>query len=166
MVAKIPGLTQEQWLQWLPKMSEDEGIRLSIYESLRKVVEAIQNGALDVKEALAPLLVARHPSQLYAAVFEGFFIFIFLFVFWYRPRRPGLVCVAFLILFSVVNLVDECFRMPDPQIGFQWFDSTRTQWLSGGMLLLGLALAFIWGRRETLRIPGWGRGHSVKLHRR
>ena len=166
IVAQIPGLTGEQWVEWLEKFQTSDEAKASVNETLLKIIEAIQNGNETIKNALAPLLSARHPSQLYAAAGEGLFLFLFLFLFWRRPRRPGVVGATFLIFSAGIRIIDEQFRMPDLLIGYQLFGLTRGQWLSIVMLVMGLVLWFAWGRRETLPTSGWGHGHSVRLHRR
>lgn len=166
VIEKVPGFTRDQWLEWVDKFRFDIAAREHINDGLVKIVEAIQNGNAAAKEAIAPLLITRHPSQLYGALGEGLFLFIFLFILWYKPRKPGVIAGWFFVLYAIVRIVDEHFRMPDAHIGYQLFDLTRGQWLSIGMLVVGLVFLFIWSRRETLPTPGWGQGHSVKLHRR
>lgn len=163
---KIPGMTRDSWLEWVDKFRIDASARESINNGLVQIVEAIQNGNAAAKEAIAPLLIARHPSQLYGALGEGLLLFIILFMLWYKPRKPGVIAGSFFVLYAIVRIIDEQFRMPDAGIGYQLFDLTRGQWLSIVMLVVGLVFLFIWSRRETLRTPGWGQGSSVKLHRR
>lgn len=165
VVEKI-GITKDQWLEWVDKIRIDSNSRQIINSTLEKLVEAIQNGNIAAKEAIAPLLEPRHPSQLYGAFGEGLFLFLVLFLLWRKPRKPGVIGSMFVIVYAIVRIVDEHFRMPDAHIGYQWLGLTRGQWLSAGMLLIGLFLLFLWGRRDSLTIPGWGRAPSVKIHRR
>ena len=44
-----------------------------------------------------PLLLPRHPSQLYEAFLEGFVLFIILNVFIKKPRPAGSVAGLFLV---------------------------------------------------------------------
>lgn len=166
IASQISTTAGQQWSIWLENFQSNEEAKISVNETLGKIVEAVQNGNENIRNSLAPLLVERHPSQLYAAAGEGLFIFIFLFLLWYRPRRPGVIGATFLILSAVVRLVDEQFRQPDPLIGYQLLGLTLGQWLSFVMLIAGLTCWFIWGRRETLPASGWGHGQSVSLHRR
>jgi phosphatidylglycerol:prolipoprotein diacylglycerol transferase len=83
----------------------------------------------------------RHPSQLYEFGLEGFCLFIL--IWWYArvPRPVGRVSAVFLMGYAVCRLIAECFREPDPQLGyiaFGWL--TMGQILSLPMLLLGLWL--------------------------
>jgi phosphatidylglycerol:prolipoprotein diacylglycerol transferase len=165
VVDKI-GISREQWLEWCDKFRIDAGAREHIYATLNKIVDAIQSGNTAAKEAIAPLLTPRHPSQLYGAVGEGLFVFLVLFFLWRKPRKPGFIAASFIILYAIVRISDEYFRMPDVQIGFQWLGLTRGQWLSIVMLCLGFVLMFIWNRASSLKIMGWGRGQNIKLNRK
>ena len=160
------GVTREQWLELLGKFNMDQGAREQVYATLHRVILSIQDGNTAVKAAIEPLLTPRYPSQLFAAVGEGLFIFLVLFFLWRKPRKPGFIAAVFIMLYAVVRIADEHFRMPDVQIGFQLFGLTRGQWLSIGMLCVGLLMVFIWSRAGSLKIPGWGRGHSIRLNRK
>ncbi len=166
VVTKIPGLSLQDWQQWVQEMGTNEQAKQSVIETVQKIVAQYQDGNLEVRQALIPMLESRHPFQLYAALGEGLFLFLFLFLFWFRPKKSGVVAATFLVLYSSVRIFAENYRMPDPNLGYQWLDLTRGQWLSIGTLLIGAILLFMWGRRETLRVAGWGRGQNVKIHRR
>lgn len=165
VVEKV-GVGREQWLELVEKFRFDQGARDQVYSILTNVVNAIQDGNVAAKEAIAPLLTPRYPSQLFAAVGEGLFLFIVLFFLWRKPRKPGMVAATFILLYAIVRVVDEHFRMPDAHIGFQWLGLTRGQWLSVAMFVVGLVMMFVWSRASSLKIPGWGRGHSIKLGRK
>jgi phosphatidylglycerol:prolipoprotein diacylglycerol transferase len=160
------GLSREQWAEWLGKMQLDPIARSQIYDTINKMISQIQNGNTQVRDALAPMLVARYPSQLFAALGEGLFLFLFLFFLWRKGRKPGFIAASFIILYSLVRISDEYFRMPDIQIGFQWLGLTRGQWLSIAMFFIGLCMMFLWNRSASLNIPGWSRGHSIRLGRK
>lgn len=165
VVEKID-VNREQWLDIVGKYRFDVGARDQLYSILNKIIESIQDGNTAAKEAIAPLLTPRYPSQLFAAVGEGLFLFLILFLLWRKPRRPGFIGASFVLLYSLVRIVDEHFRMPDAHIGFQWLGLTRGQWLSVAMFITGLVLMFIWTRASSLSVPGWGRSHSIKLNRK
>lgn len=160
------GIPREQWLEWCDKFKFDVGARDHIYSAMNKIVEAIQSGNITVKEAIGPLLTPRHPSQLYAALGEGLLVFLVLFILWRKPRKPGFIGASFIMLYALVRISDEYFRMPDIQIGMQWLDLTRGQWLSIAMFIAGLIFMFLWTRSGSLNIQGWSRGHSIKLNRK
>ena len=163
---KVPGLARDQWLQWVDQFRYEASAREAIQNGVYQIVDAIQSGNQAAKEAIAPLLTERYPSQLIAALGEGLFVFIILFLFWYKPRRPGVVGCLFAASYAVARICSEQFRMPDAHIGFQWLGLTRGQWLSVAMLIIALVFMFLWNRRNILPTPGWGLGPHVKIHRR
>lgn len=86
----------------------------------------------------------RHPSQWYEFGLEG--VGLFLLVWWYasRPRRPGAVSAVFLIGYATCRIIAECFREPDVQLGFVAFDwLTMGQLLSLPMLFIGIGLWWV-----------------------
>lgn len=151
------GITNENWLNLLDKSKNEFTAQVTIHDTLNKIVTAIQDGNNAVTDALAPLLVLRHPSQLYAALGEGLILFSILWLIWYKPRKPGVIGSLFLVFYSIIRISDEQFRMPDVQIGFDSLGLTRGQVLSGGMLLIGLILFIFWSRRLAQPLGGWGR---------
>ncbi len=160
------GVTSSQWTEWIQTLKTAPSSYESVMQILYKIVNEIQNGNTAVKEAIAPFLTPRHPSQLYGALGEGFFVFLVLFLMWSRPQKPGVIGATFLILYGTVRILDEQFRMPDAHIGFQLFGLTRGQWLSIVMVLIGIVLTFIWSRSSALAIPGWRLGQNIKLGRK
>lgn len=165
VVEKV-GVDRETWLTLIEKFRFDMVSRDEVYSILNKVIHSIQDGNAAAKEAIAPLLTPRYPSQLFAAFGEGLFLFLILFFLWRKPRKPGFIAATFILLYAIVRVAGENYRMPDAHIGLQWLDLTRGQWLSIGMFVVGLILMFVWTRASSLTIPGWGRGHSIKLNRK
>lgn len=85
--------------------------------------------------------IARHPSQLYEALFEGLVLFIIVFWFSKAPRPVKAVSGLFLIGYGVFRFMVEFVRMPDQHIGylaFDWF--TMGQLLTLPMIILGILL--------------------------
>ncbi|MFW6060208.1 MAG: prolipoprotein diacylglyceryl transferase [Phycisphaeraceae bacterium] len=125
------------------------------------LVEQVQQGNAQVIAALEPLLVARHPSQLYAAAMEGLIVFAVLLWLWRKPRKPGIIAGAFAVSYAIMRIVNEFWRRPDVHLldnEFQWLGVTRGQWLS--LLLLALGVWIIWyaRRREAPPMGSWRRG--------
>lgn len=118
-IALIPGYSKEAWLALVDKASLDSSSRYQIYQGIRSIIEAIQNGQNQVAEAVAPYLVARHPSQLYQALGEGLILFLILFILWAKPRKPGVIGASFVVFYAVARIVGEQFRLPDAHIGYQ-----------------------------------------------
>ncbi len=149
------GLEPARWLTYEP------GVVRAV---LQRIVDATQLKtplAAEVVAQLRPILEARHPSQLYAAMLEGAFVFASLFILWRKPRKPGVIGGWFLILYAIVRVFDEQFRRPDLHIQDQEFAMlgvTRGQLLSVAMLLAGIAYLWLSNRRKVERMGGWAVG--------
>lgn len=96
----------------------------------------------------------RHPSQLYEAFLEGFFLFILL---WSLRKQPwktvkpwphGSIVALFFMGYGVVRIVVENFREPDQQLGFLFASVTMGQLLSSAMILAGGTMWFLVSRRN------------------
>lgn len=82
----------------------------------------------------------RHPCQLYEAGLEGIVLFLILMGIMRCNKRlcHGQLGGMFVILYGVMRLFTECFRMPDGL----WHGVTLGQWYSMPGMLLGVVL---WG---------------------
>jgi len=71
-------------------------------------------GVLFPKAPDFALGIARHPSQLYAAMLEGFLVFIIVQLrFWKTnlyQRKPGQIGGEFLIIYAIARILGEFFR--------------------------------------------------------
>jgi len=88
--------------------------------------------------------IARHPSQLYEAFFEGLVLFIILWWFSKTARPVKAISGLFLLGYGIFRFMIEFVRMPDKHIGylaFDWF--TMGQLLSLPMILIGIVLIVI-----------------------
>lgn len=86
----------------------------------------------------------RHPSELYEFGLEGIALFILVWCYASKPRATGRVAAVFLMGYAVCRLIAECFREPDPQLGYLAFNwLTMGQLLSIPMLLLGFWLWWV-----------------------
>jgi phosphatidylglycerol:prolipoprotein diacylglycerol transferase len=112
------------------------------------------------------VLEPRYPSQLYAALSEGLFSFVVLFLLARKSRKPGFIAASFGVVYAASRIFNEQFREPDAHIGLQLLGLTRGQWLSVAMMLLGFILMFYWNRTQSQTVFGWHRGESVKVARR
>ncbi len=150
------GVTPENWAQWVSQMSRSNEAYNNVRNTIDTLIVDLQNGNQVIAEKLQPLLEARHPSQLYAALCEGMLVFIICFLAWRKPRKPGVIGALFLTLYAFIRILTEEFRMPDTGIGFQIFGLTRGQILSIFMLVAsGLFLWWV-ARRPVDKIAGWG----------
>lgn len=99
-------------------------------------------------------LCARHPSQIYEALLEGFFLgSLLVYLAWKRGalKRPGLLAGVFLIGYGAARAFVELFRQPDAQfvtpdnqighaLHFGNWGLTMGQLLSLPMILVGIVL--------------------------
>lgn len=160
------GIDLNQWTGSIGQYATNPDSQVFVNSALVKIVEAVQTSPSEVRLALEPLLAWRHPAQIYGALGEGVLLFLILFILWYKPRRPGVVAANFLVFYSLIRFFQERYRVPEVFLAPDAWGFTRDQSLSIISFVIGLILLFVWGRRETLPQPGWGHGHSVKLHRR
>ena len=89
--------------------------------------------------------IKRHPSQIYEAFFEGIILF---FILNYLFRRKyiathGKLSALFLIFYSLFRYSLEFFRVPDPQIGFLFLNSTLGQIISLLFFVIGVLLFYL-----------------------
>lgn len=72
----------------------------------------------------------RHPSQLYEAALEGVILFVIVWSFSAKPRRPGQVSGLFLLGYGVFRFFVEFYREPDIHLG-----PVALDWVTMGQLL-------------------------------
>ncbi|MCF0253563.1 MAG: prolipoprotein diacylglyceryl transferase [Duodenibacillus sp.] len=92
-------------------------------------------------------LEPRHPSQLYEAGLEGFLLFALLWLYTRAPRPAGRASALFCLGYAAARFTVEFFREPDSYLGLGLFGLSRGQWLTAPLMLLGLALWALSGRR-------------------
>lgn len=113
------------------------------------------HGALYAKE-LVPLLASRHPSQLYQALAEGLLLGSILWWVWRKPRAPGVVCGTFFVVYGVLRVVTEFWRLPDAHFAVgRPLGLSRGQWYSLPMVALGLGLLVFAVRSGSRKFGGW-----------
>jgi phosphatidylglycerol---prolipoprotein diacylglyceryl transferase len=95
-----------------------------------------------------PYRLPRHPSQLYEALAEGFFLFALMLFLRSKNPLPGRISLLFLALYGVARIVCECFREPDPQIGYYMGFLTQGQLLSLGLIGLAAGLWLVLPRKS------------------
>ena len=153
--------------------AEQQGSLEGIVESVRlptegfeggyeRVLRLLQSGPREVRERLTtevgPLLASRHPSQLYQAVADGLILGAVLWIVWWKPRRPGIVGAWFMIVYGVMRIATEVYRLPDAQFAQgRPLGLSRGQWLSVGMIAVGAVAIPVITRRGAAKMGGWGR---------
>jgi phosphatidylglycerol:prolipoprotein diacylglycerol transferase len=87
-----------------------------------------------------PLLLTRHPSQLYEACAEGLLLWTMLQLIRIRYPYDGMMSSSFLVLYGLLRAIIEHWREPDQHLGLFFFSLTMGQILCLVMILLGFAL--------------------------
>ena len=87
----------------------------------------------------------RHPSQIYQFLLEGLLLFVLLWFYARKERRPGQVAAAFLVGYGCFRFIAEYFREPDSFLGLLSLGLSMGQWLCIPMILIGL---WLWFRRS------------------
>lgn len=102
---------------------------------------------------------ARHPSQIYEALLEGFVLFTLLWLVKNKPYRKGRankqwphgsMLALFLCGYGVFRFIVEFTREPDPQLGLLFDTLSMGQILSIIMVLCGIV---IWNIRRVSEHP-------------
>lgn len=123
--------------------------------TIADVIRLIQSHHQTVINTVSPMLIPRHPSQIYEAIGEGLVVFIALLIVWRKPRKPGVVLSWFGIVYAIVRIIDEYWRQPDSFIGYEWLHLTRGQWLSIGLLIVSIALLIWTSKRNQPHLGSW-----------
>ncbi|MCC6228664.1 MAG: prolipoprotein diacylglyceryl transferase [Phycisphaerales bacterium] len=106
-----------------------------------RVLDQLHTHAASVETQLRPLLSARHPSQVYQALAEGLVLGVALWIVYRATKRPGIVSACFLMIYGMLRIVTEFWRLPDAQLAVQRvLGLSRGQWLSAVMVALGVGL--------------------------
>jgi phosphatidylglycerol:prolipoprotein diacylglycerol transferase len=88
----------------------------------------------------------RHPSQLYESALEGGILFLILWFLKDKRLPAGSLLALFIFLYGLFRFSVEFWREPDPQLGFILGPFTMGQFLSSGMIAVGLFL-FLYFRK-------------------
>ena len=92
-------------------------------------------------------MMARHPSQLYQFLLEGLLLFIILWLYARKERKPGQVAALFLLGYGVFRFIAEYFREPDDFLGLLSMGLSMGQWLCIPMVAAGVAM-WVWAQRQ------------------
>ncbi len=77
---------------------------------------------------------------------------------WIKPRKPLVIGGAFCTTYAIVRIIGEQFRLPDLHIANQEFATygiTRGQFLSLGLLVMGIGSFIYAWRSNAPRMGGW-----------
>jgi phosphatidylglycerol:prolipoprotein diacylglycerol transferase len=94
-------------------------------------------------------MVPRHPSQVYQFLLEGVLLFVLLWLYARKERKPAQVSALFLIGYGVLRFIAEFFREPDAHlVGLQQATGlSMGQWLCVPMVVAGVLL-WLWGEKQ------------------
>jgi phosphatidylglycerol:prolipoprotein diacylglycerol transferase len=96
----------------------------------------------------------RHPSQIYEFLMEGVLLFLILWIYSSKPRPCMAVSGLFALLYGLFRIIGECFRQPDPQLGFIAFGwLTMGQLLSVPLVIIGISLLVLAYRKKRTISP-------------
>ncbi|MCX2682438.1 prolipoprotein diacylglyceryl transferase [Campylobacter sp. MIT 21-1685] len=82
--------------------------------------------------------ILRHPSQLYEAFFEGFIVFLIVYIAKLKQSFTGELIIVYGCSYSLARFLCEFYREPDFGLGFFIFNLTMGQILSLFMFLITL----------------------------
>jgi len=96
-------------------------------------------------------MVPRHPSQVYQFLMEGLLLFVLLWFYARKERKPAQVSAMFLIGYGVFRFIAEFFREPDAHLVWlqQQTGMSMGQWLCVPMVLFGIGL-WVWAERRPV----------------
>jgi phosphatidylglycerol---prolipoprotein diacylglyceryl transferase len=96
-------------------------------------------------------MIPRHPSQVYQFLLEGLLLFVLLWLYARKERRPAQVSAAFLVGYGVLRFIAEFFREPDAHLVWlqQSTGLSMGQWLCVPMIAAGVAL-WLWAERRPV----------------
>jgi len=127
-------------------------------DALRTLLQRIEHGAPDLAQRIEPLISARWPSQLLQAFAEGIVLGAAIWVIARRPRLPGVITAWFLIVYGILRVVTEIWRLPDAQFAVgRPLGLSRGQWFSTAMVAVGLLLLWRIVSVGGQRLGGWSR---------
>ncbi len=141
----MSGFSRGDWMSILNRAQTADQLALDNLRFLQeRIVFYLHDGNEQVREVILPMLVARHPSQLYQAAAEGVVLGCVLWASWWWvwrkgrfAARAGLTGVSFLLVYGVLRIITEIWRLPDVGIA-RTLGLSRGQWLSVGMVVAGL----------------------------
>lgn len=93
----------------------------------------------------------RHPSQIYAALLEGLFLFAFMqYRFWKKSGHQvaaGVIVGEFLIAYGLVRIFDELFREPDSSL---IIGLSKGQFYSILMVVIGIVIMIVRKKQKPM----------------
>lgn len=135
------------WEEWVSKAAEGDFIYRDYISHICSFILQNSNKA-PIKEILEPLLSLRYPSQIYQSLLGGLVPFLIISLFWLKPRKAGLISLVWVGSYLFFRILTEFYRQPDSQIGFQFLNLTRGQWLSVFLYLAAIVYGYFIYKKE------------------
>jgi phosphatidylglycerol---prolipoprotein diacylglyceryl transferase len=155
-VRQRPQLTPVQELELEALVNQVRLPNMGWEAAFDRLLAKVQHAGGDWAARLEPLVSARHPSQLYQAFAEGIVLGAVLWFIARRPRLPGVVGAWFLITYGILRVITEYWRLPDGHLlQERLMGLSRGQWLSIGMVVVGVALLLLLMRKGGEKMGGW-----------
>jgi phosphatidylglycerol---prolipoprotein diacylglyceryl transferase len=161
---QLLGISESEWGRWVANRSTG-----ALNQTMERIVAAIQNGNETVRQTLGMVLEPRHPSQLYGALGEGLIPLLILLFVWQKPRKPGLICGLYLIIYSCFRVLDEMYRLPDAHLADLSklaLGISRGQFLSLFIFAFGLGVVFFALKRQSPLMGGIFEGAAIPTPRK
>ncbi len=152
--SELPAAQQEAVAQAFGEPLVGSEMSEGLYQRIVQAIASLQDGSVEARTLLEPLLSVRHPSQLYQAFMEGIVTGVVIWAIWARPRRPGVVGAWFLIVYGIGRVLTEFVRLPDVGLG-RFLGLSRGQWLSVLMVLIGAVALVVLKQRAAAPMGGW-----------
>lgn len=95
--------------------------------------------------------VPRHPTQLYESIAEGLILFIIMWTLRKKAFKDGMMVPFFLLFYAFFRFIIECFKEPDPQIGFLLGYLTMGQLLCIAMVPTAILLILYLNRSAAVQ---------------
>ncbi len=132
-------------------LAGDEGAVIECWRGVESLHAEMMAGSEPARAALASMINARHPTQLYQAVVDGLVVGLVVWFVFRRPRRPGVVGAWFLIAYGLGRIATELWRLPDAGLAVpRPLGLSKGQWFSVMMVGVGMAL-LLWVRARAAR---------------
>ena len=139
----------ERWSEWVNKASIDSVYSEYVSYMCYLVYQAAYSSP--VSGMLEPLLSLRYPSQLYQSFFGGFLPFVIMALLSFKLKKPGVMSLLFIFSYLFFRILTEFYRQPDAEIGFQFLNLTRGQWLSLVFYIMSFVYAyFVFKQKKVL----------------
>lgn len=127
--------------------------RVDVVDVHSQIVLEAYSGNQALLEAMAPLLPARYPSQIFQALSDGPILLALLIIVWLVARKPGVVAGWFLVGYGILREITELFR--ERHFGALEMGEVRTAMvLSIGLIVAGVALIIWSSLRNVDRVGG------------